>query len=55
MLEYVLLAAALAGGLGNLAVSAFWAQRAIRQPVSSEDARRGFAVLPTAETKSFQE
>jgi hypothetical protein len=52
MMILFLLAVTLVGGLGNLAVSAFWAQRAIRQPVSSDDARRGFAVLGGSEVTS---
>jgi hypothetical protein len=43
---FVILAIALAAGLGNLAVSAFWARRMIRHGMYAVDGRRGYEVLP---------
>ncbi len=42
---YLILGGALVAGLANLAVSAFWARRAILQGVFSVDGRRGYEVL----------
>ena len=42
---YYLLALALAAGAANLAVSAYWAGRWLRNPISAHDRRRGFEIL----------
>lgn len=42
---YYLLALALAAGAANLAVSAYWARRWLRNPISAHDRRRGFEIL----------
>jgi hypothetical protein len=47
---YYLLAVALCAGLGNLIVSAFWARRAIRQPATMIDGRRGFEIVDSAKS-----
>ena len=51
---FLFLATLLVGGLANLAVSAFWAQRAIRHPVSSDDPRRGFSIAPATQGQSIR-